>query len=127
MYLLDSDIVVWILRKNQAIISSINKLIEEDTTGVSTITILEIYKNVFPKEISDVEEFFKKQKIIPVTAQIAKDGGWYWQQFHKRLKNLNILDCIIASTAKDQKAKLVTLNTRHFPMSDIKIIDPLKN
>lgn len=61
-----------------------------------------------------------------VTASIAKQAGLYWQQYSKRLKNLSLTDCIIAATASIHNSTLVSLNKRHFPMKDIKILNPVK-
>ncbi len=34
------------------------------------------------------------------------------------------MDCLIAATAKTNKAKLMTLNVRHFPINDISLEAP---
>lgn len=127
MFILDTDIVIWILRGEQKIISAIDNLIGKNKTGISTITVAELYKFAFPSEYSDNEDFINHQQIFPVTQSIAKDAGLYWNQFHKKLLNLSITDTIIAATAKSVTATLLTLNTRHFPMTDIKVASPLKN
>jgi len=67
-----------------------------------------------------------KFKSIDVTPLIAKQGGFYWQQFHKKLQNLSLADCLIAGTANANSLILVSLNTKHFPMKDIRILNPLK-
>ena len=126
MYTLDTDIVIWILRKEQRIIDFVKDIVEKNNTSVSTITVAEIYKNIFPDEILSFDDFLSHQAIIPVTVEIAKEAGLYWQKFHRKLLNLSITDCIVASTTQKSNSTLLTLNTRHFPMSDIKILDPLK-
>lgn len=126
MFLLDSDITIWLLRKNKPVIKAVEKLLAEDVTGISTITIAEVYKNIFPEEEKDTQNFIYKQAVFDVTTEVAKSAGRYWQVHNKKLIGMSITDCIVAATAKDQKATLVTLNTKHFPMSDIKILNPLK-
>lgn len=125
MYILDTDIVIWIMRKENRIIKVVDNIAKKDQTGISTVTIAEIYKNIYPDEISRFDDFLRFQGIFPVSVEIAKQAGLYWQKFHKGLKNLSITDCIVAATAKDQNAKVITLNTRHFPMKDIKVMSPL--
>lgn len=126
MYILDSDIVVWYLRGEDRIVEAVERTVKPDETGISTITIAEVYKHIFESEISKTENYLKLQVIIPVDQEIAKSAGFYWQKFSKKLKNLSITDCIVAATAKTQNAPLLTLNTRHFPMKDIKVVSPLK-
>lgn len=125
MFLLDSDIVVWVLRNEPKILKAVEKLATKDQLAVSTITIAEIFKNIFPEELPRTNNFFLNNSIFDVTSEIAKQSGYYWQDFHKKLANLSITDCIVAATAKNEKAKLVTLNNKHFPMKDIEVLNPL--
>lgn len=124
MYILDTDIIIWILRKDEAIISAVDSFIHKAPTIISTITIAEVFKNIFPSEVSPTEELLEQHEIIPVTKEIAKDAGYYWQQFHTRIATLSLADCIIAATARACQGTLVTLNTRHFPMTDIMVKNP---
>ena len=126
MYLLDSDIIVWIIRGDKEIINIIENLGDSKSTQVSTITIAEIYKNVFPAEVTKTDECIYHHGIINVDDKIAKEAGLYWQQYHKKLKTLSLADCLIAATAKNLSFTLITFNTRHYPMTDIKVLNPLK-
>ena len=126
MFILDSDIVIWILREDPKIIESIHKLTSDVDLSVSALTVTEIYKNIFPSEIVKTETLFDRLRIFDVTREIAKDAGYYWQEYARKLTGLSLADCVIASTTKVNKAILLTLNTRHFPMTDIKVQNPLK-
>lgn len=125
MHILDTDIVVWIMREEKRIIQAVDEIAKKDKTGVSTVTIAEIYKNIFTSEISKFDDFLRFQEIFPVTVEVAKKSGLYWQKYHTRLKNLSLTDCLVAATAGDQRAVVFTLNTRHFPMKDIRVMNPL--
>ncbi len=124
MYLIDTDVLIWALRGNRTYITLLSNLRDQAVLSLSTITIAEIYKNIFPSEITKTEAVFDQFKIHPVTIQIARNGGLYWKQFVPKVKKINILDCLIAATAKESNATLVTLNLRHFPMKDIKVLQP---
>lgn len=123
MYLLDTDVLIWVLRGNKKYVSLLEKLKDKGSIAISTITIAEIYKNIFPSELIPTESFINQLEIINVTATVAKQAGFYWQQYVKRFKNLNLIDCIIAATCKEKNCALVTLNKRHYPMTDIKLLD----
>lgn len=123
MYLLDTDILIWILRNNRKIIKKISHLSDKADLSLSVISIAEIYQNVFPSELTETEDLINKYIIFDVDQKIAKMGGLYWQQYSKKLKNLTIADCLIAATANVNNATLVTLNKKHFPMKDIKLLD----
>lgn len=124
MIVLDTDIVIWILRGNQPIVAAIDRLVSKESIGISTITVAEVYKNIFPIEIPAVEDFISHQELFPVSVDIAKTAGLYWNQYHHGLKNLSLTDCLIAATAKIHQAVLATMNIKHFPMDDINLFNP---
>ncbi|MBI3576485.1 type II toxin-antitoxin system VapC family toxin [Candidatus Gottesmanbacteria bacterium] len=124
MYLLDTDIVIWILRAQPSLVRFLKFLAIEESIGISTMTIGEVYQHILPAEILTTEDFFDRHTVFPVTREIAKQGGLYWQQYHLKLAKLTISDCLVAATAKSQNATLYTLNLRHFPMTDINIGRP---
>lgn len=125
MYLLDTNILIWVLRENKIYVDVYRELKRASTLYISTITIAEIYKNVYPAELIGTEEVLSEFEVWDVTVSIAKQGGLYWQQYSKNISKLNILDCLIAATAKEHDLTLLTLNTRHFPMKDIRVMSPL--
>ena len=127
MYLLDTDILIWVIRGRRDIVNAVSNLKNKAPTSISTLSVAEIYKNIFPVELIETEEYLSSHIIFPVDVAIAKKGGLYWQEYHRHFSSLNIVDCLIASTANINNLIIVTLNTRHFPMSDIRVADPFKN
>jgi|SRR3989338_5690351 len=126
MYLLDTDVLIWILRGKKEIVEKVSSLKDESALCISVISIAEIYKNIFPSELTVTEDFLFQHIIFEVDEKIAKTAGLYWQQFTKQLKNLSLTDCLIAATANVNNAILVSLNTKHFPMKDIQFLNPLR-
>src|SRR5258708_8981437 len=124
MYLLDTDILIWILRGRDEIIERVSQLKEKSPVCISVISIAEIYQNIFPSELTTTEEFLNLHNIFEVDAKIAKIAGLYFQQYSKQLQNLSLADCLIAATANSHDLSLVTLNIKHFPMKDIKLLNP---
>jgi|SRR3989344_3782576 len=127
MYLLDTDILIWILRGKKEVVNKISRLKDEAPLGLSVITIAEIYKNIFPSELITTEDHLSHYVIFDVNQQIAKMAGLYWQEYSKKLKNLSLSDCLIAAAANTNSATLVSLNARHFPMKDIRVLNPVKS
>lgn len=124
MYLLDTGVLIWVLRGKKGIVKKASSLKEESELGISVISIAEIYKNIFPSELTVVEDYLEQHIIFEVDQKIAKIAGLYWQQYAKKLKNLSLTDCLIAGTANVNNATLVSLNSKHFPMKDIQVINP---
>lgn len=127
MYLLDTDILIWAIRGRQDIVNYISFLKQKSPTGISVLSVAEIYKNIFTIELSKVEDYISQHIMFDVDVNIAKLGGRYWQTYHKKFTKLGIIDCMIAATAKENELGLLTLNTRHFPMKDIRVMDPLRS
>ena len=125
MYLLDTDILIWVLRGKKDIIDKVSQFKDESSLSISVISIAEIYKNIFPSELTPTEDYLLQHIQLDVNQKIAKIAGLYWQEHSKQLKNLSLTDCLIAATANVHEAKLVTLNTKHFPMKDISVMNPL--
>ena len=126
MFLLDTDVLIWVLRGKKEIIEKVSALKNEAPLSISVISTAEIYKNIFPSELPTTEDYLDQHVIFDVDQKIAKIAGLYWQQYIKRLKNLSLTDCLIAATANVNNLTLVSLNTKHFPMKDIKILNPLR-
>ena len=123
MYVIDTNIIIWILRNKSEYTEWFDRAIKITKLGISTISVAEIYKNIFPEELIITEEWLERFQVFTVTEKIAKQAGFYWRQHSK--KNLHLLDCLIAATAKMNSASLFTLNTKHFPMKDIAVLNPL--
>lgn len=123
MYLIDTDILIWVLRDNEKYTSLLKNLARKESLTISTITIAEIYKNIYPAELVKTENLLNELQNLDVTPQVAKQAGLYWQEYSKRLKTLSLIDCLIAATANTNEATLVSLNRKHFPMKDIKLLD----
>lgn len=121
MYLLDTDIVIWVLREKLVYLDLLQELSNHDSVGISVITIAEIYKNIYPSELTKTDEWLREIAHLPVSSTIAKQGGLYWLEYSKKYQTLHILDCLIAATAREHDCTLVTLNKKHFPMDDIEV------
>ena len=126
MFLLDTDILIWILRGKKEVREKVSKLKEKSPLAISVISIAEIFRNVFPSELSTTEDLLNQHIIFNLDQKTAKIGGLYCQQYSKQLKNLTLDDCLIAGCANVNDLTLVSLNTKHFPMKDIKTINPLR-
>ena len=53
---------------------------------------------------------------------VAEIAAQYRQQFRRKEKQVYLIDCLIAATAKLYNLTLVTKNTKDYPMKDIKVI-----
>ena len=124
MFLIDTDILIWVLRGNKRYEEFLQKVKYDGPLSISTVTVAEVYKNIFPSEIVKTENILSELQTWDVTVSVAKQGGLYWQEHSKALRNLNLTDCLIAATANVNNLTLITLNIKHFPMKDINVLNP---
>src|SRR3972149_11197433 len=117
--LLDTDVLIEILRQNIAIAEQVKKLYRDGKlVCFSPDTKAEVYHGVLPKEEIDTSRFFAKMTCLSIDDAIGEKAGKYLKSYHKS-HNLELGDALIAATANLSKASLFTLNRKHYPMKDI--------
>lgn len=85
--------------------------------SISAVSEMELYagksmENTATEET--VQSFLKLFKTVPVTTIIARQAGVLLR--HYRSQGLTPIDAIIAGTAIETGASLITRNTKHFRM-----------
>ena len=120
MIVVDTDILIWLLRGNQDIADKFIDL-AENTNGnifITPIQIAEICAGIRKNEEEDTEIFFRRCQIINIDFNIGKQAGIY-MSLYKKSHNVTIADSLIAATAKMKSFKIWTLNKKHYPMFSI--------
>ncbi len=62
-----------------------------------------------------MDEFIRAFEIVAVDREISVKGGLYRRDYMKS-HNVGLADALIAATTEIHRARLVTLNGKHFPM-----------
>ncbi|MCZ6678348.1 MAG: type II toxin-antitoxin system VapC family toxin, partial [Candidatus Poribacteria bacterium] len=94
-----------------------------DQLCYSVITKAELYAGLRSGEETALMLLLDSMQELIIDGSIAEQGGKYRQLFLKS-HQLQLADALIAATAKIAHAKLITLNTKHFPMTDIVVESP---
>jgi len=114
--LLDTNILIEILKGNDATISKIEAL--EAKLSISSISVMELYYGALNKaELGKLEKFVSLFSIIELNETISKKATMLVKRYAKS-HTLDIPDSLIASTALTLNAKLVTYNTKDFKYID---------
>jgi len=114
--LLDTNILIEILKGNDKTISKIEAL--EAKLSISIITVMELYYSALNKaELAKLEKFVSLFNIIELNENISKKATRLVKRYAKS-HTLDIPDSLIASTALVLNAKLVTYNTKGFTYID---------
>jgi predicted nucleic acid-binding protein len=112
--LVDTDILIDFFRGN----SKAKKFIKANFESItlSSITVAELYSGVREgDERSNLDDFIGLLPIIPVSCEIAVEGGLIKRDYFKS-HGTGLADAIIAATSQDQNSILCSLNKKHFPM-----------
>lgn len=112
--LFDTDVLIEYLRGSddaKAYIDGIQSVIY-----MSAITMAELYAGVREgDEYKRLEMFIETFEVADLNKNIAKIGGLLRNQY-KPSHGTGLADALIAATAKEIGAQIVTFNAKHFPM-----------
>lgn len=112
--LLDTCIVIDVLRGREAALSFIDQL--TDAPALSVITATELIVGVRKvRERRRIERLFAVYSIHDISLEIASLAGDYVRQYGPS-HGVDPIDAHIAATAKIGGYELATLNIKHFPM-----------
>jgi len=119
--LLDTDVVINILKKKEETLQQLNELGESEFY-ISPIVIAEVYAGARKKEIKEIEMLFSYFKSVEIGDDIGVFTGNYANEFQKAFNGISLEDFMIAATAKYYNLTLWTYNKKHYPMKDITFI-----
>ena len=113
-FLLDTDVLIDFFRGYSKAVSLVNRY--SSRIILSSIGVAELYAGVKDgAEQTSLENFVSLFRVVPVTTEIAKAGGFYKRDYGKS-HGVGLADAIIASTSEAEDAELKTLNIKHYPM-----------
>ena len=125
-YLVDSDVLIDHLRGHAPAHDYVDALLLNGATlCFSVISEAEIYSNVRPGEESHIQALFDTMSRLIVDGAIARRAGAYRDAFRSTIR-LTLPDALIAATAREHGAMLVTRNVQHYPMTDVTVIEPYR-
>jgi predicted nucleic acid-binding protein len=122
--LLDSDVIIEILRGNSAT-SEVLRSIERSgvPTYCTAVSWAEIYAGVRRGEEPLTEEFLHARGEVVLDARAGRQAGAYLASF-ARSHGVEIADALIAAAASTSGLRLWTMNRRHYPMRDVRFFEP---
>ncbi len=119
-YLLDTSIIIWVLRERQEIIAIVERLHKEGEVYSSYICLAELFEGV--RRVSNqtaaeqqlLELFATFEALYGLDIPIAKQFGQIRAGLKASGKTIEDLDILIASTCLAYDLTLVTGNPKHF-------------
>jgi predicted nucleic acid-binding protein len=114
MHLLDTSVLVPILRKNEIALAWFES--STDEPRMSVVSLTELYLGIRrQREERDLVELEQAVRPLPVDRDIAIRAGVFVRHYGPS-HAVEIPDALIAATAEHHGLRLATLNVKHFPM-----------
>jgi predicted nucleic acid-binding protein len=122
---LDTDIVIHLLKKQPRTMACFIGLLEAQTVFLlSPIVVAEIYAGAFEREYPAIEDLFTFCERIEVDSETGRLAGQYAYRYRKAYQGISLEDYLLAATARKYRCPLWTGNRKHYPMDDIALFDP---
>ncbi len=121
--LLDTDVAVEYLRGRPEAVAWLEA--RGERLLLSVITVAELHAGLRgQEERRRIETFLLGFELVPVSPEIARQGGRYRREYRPS-HGTGLADALIAATASARDAPLTTFNTKHFPMlEDVRVPYP---
>jgi predicted nucleic acid-binding protein len=119
-YLLDTDIIIEWLRRNERIVLWLEaRDAGGDFLACTPVSVAEIYAGLRPREEFSVGELLQVLHCVEITERVGHKAGHYRYAFGPS-HGVEIADALIAAAAHVYGLTLCSRNLRHYPMRDLK-------
>jgi len=124
-YLLDTSVIIDYVRGRRETVTAIRKLFSEGASlGCCPINIIEVYAGMKEQERELVEELLNGLEHYELTREASRSAGETKNAFRKKGITLSLPDVAIAAVAMANGLVLLTDNTKHYPMPNLKVQTP---
>lgn len=118
MYLLDTDILIYSLKGNEAVLRHVENR-QHDPMQISIISLMELYYGAHKSErsaanLARVRRIENSFDILQVDRSIAETFGMIKSDLESQGTPLDDFDLVIAATALAFNLTMVTNNEKHF-------------
>jgi predicted nucleic acid-binding protein len=117
LILLDSSVAIDYLRDRAEAVHVVESVAGTAVwMGASEIVRFEVLAGVRPGELEGVEVFFAQLGWVAVDGSISRRAAALARRHRAAFGGIEDADYLIAATALELDARLLTANVRHFPM-----------
>lgn len=122
-FLLDSDVLIWLLRGRTETVDLVGRLQRETPAALacSVLSILEIWTGIRPGEERKTQALLESLRVVPVDTSIARRAASLLLLRRRQRDPREWIDALIAATCLERHLTLVTYNTRDYPYRDISL------
>jgi tRNA(fMet)-specific endonuclease VapC len=123
--LLDTTVLVDALRGKVECLVLLEELtVSGHTVATSAMNIGEVYAGMRVGEETRTDRFLDSLACYPLTKEIAHRAGGLRSQWARKGRRLELADMMVAATALEYGAALMTENRKDFPMDGLRFYPP---
>ena len=128
LYLLDSCILIDCLRGRAGTVAVVREYLASGAVLAScAVTLAEVAGGMRDSERMATLAFLDSLHYLPTSQAAAREAGVWQSAFRSAGKTLTTSDCLVAATAADHSAVLVTDNVRDFPQPGLRVLSPARH
>ena len=124
-YLLDTNVVIDYLNKRPRATELVDSLsIQGHVLCTCAVVVAEVYAGILPRSSSAerAQTLLDALTFLPTEADAGREAGEWRYQFARQGMQLATQDSLIAATAFQHDATVLTGNERHFPMPEVSVL-----
>jgi tRNA(fMet)-specific endonuclease VapC len=126
-HLLDSDAIIDVLKGVSDTLALLGTLIQQgNTLAICDVALGEVYAGLHQQDEARAAQFLSTLEFLPASASAAHQAGQWRYNYARRGTTLSITDCLIAATAAEHHAVIVTGNAKDFPMPEVTTLPLLR-
>lgn len=112
--LLDTNILIFALRRHMATLELLERLRQRDDTTISVTTRAEVLAGMRPREEAITLALLNSLRNLPVTEAVADLAGRLIYRLARNGIQLSFPDALIAATAITHDLAIITTHAAHF-------------
>lgn len=122
-HLLDADAVIDYLRGIRSTVALLQTLNRQGHVPCTCdVVVAEVFSGLHAASRAGGAAFLASLDFLPTSSAAAQQAGEWRFDFARRGIALATTDCLIAATALDHGAVVVTGNLRHYPMAGLAVL-----
>lgn len=122
-YLLDTDAVIDYLIGIPATVSLIQGLhADGEVLGVCAVVLAEVYSGLRPRDHTKAHPLLSALQFLPTSPEAAQQAGRWRYAYVRRGRPLATTDVLVAATAAEHGATIVTGNRADYPMPELSVL-----
>lgn len=117
MVVVDSDVLIWILRGDRQVAERFKSTVVENNGNVfvTPVQLAEVFAGILPGERAVVDDFFESLEVLGIDERSGMLAGEFLNKFRKS-HSVTLADALIAAVARINGCELWTRNRKHYPM-----------